>query len=142
MLEQNFTQYCKANKYPSDYDTMFEAQYNGSLGLAGHVSKHTIKSIRAEADRNRALNIQAHREYNQAILSGEVVDPSGEVARDGLVAAQRKQEEAVIEGKRVQLMSQISFIESLGGMSHRRNGNLKPSYQRTVDLYQAELLAL
>ena len=142
MTKQNFTQYCKANGYPSDYDTMFEAQYNGSLGLAGHVSKRTIKKAGETASNNRALNLKAHGEYRQAILSGEVIDPSGEITKEDLLTRQQARETAVIDGKRLQLTRQISFIKSLGRMSHKENGTLKPSYQRTVDLYQAELAGL
>ncbi len=142
MIQQNFTQYATTNGYPCDYDTMFEAQYNGSLGLAGRVSKRTVKRLEETASNNRALNNQAHREYNKAILSGEVMDPSGEVTKEDLLARIQSRETAVIQGKRDQLTSQIAFIESLGRMSHRENGNLKPKYQRTIDIYQAELASL
>ena len=142
MIEQNFTQYCTANKYPCDYDMMFEAQYNGSLGLAGHVSKRTIKCVQDTATKNRALNIQAHVEYRQAILSGEVADPSGEVTKEGLIAQQQARDNAAIQSKRSGLESSIAFIEGLGRMSHRENGKLKPSYQRTVDEYQWQLNAV
>ena len=142
MIKQNFTQYCKVNKYPCDLDMMFEAQYNGGLGLAGRVSKRTIKRVEETASNNRALNLKAHEEYCQAILSDEVIDPSGEVTKEDLLARQKARETAVIDGKRLQLTRQISFIKSLGRMSHKEDGTLRAPYQKTVDIYEAELASL
>jgi len=36
------------------------------------------------------------------------------------------------------LQGKIDFIHSLGVMSHKKNGKLKPSYQRTIDIYEEE----
>ena len=138
MLKQNFTQYAIANGYPSDYDVLD----HGDLGASGHVSGRQREAAQGRQAERAKDNKTAHIKYAEDILAGKVIDPSGEITQAGLKTAQRKREEAVIKGERWQLMGQISFIESLGKMSHRENGTLKLSYQRTVDLYQAEIEAL
>ncbi len=137
MLEQNFTQYAISNGFPSDYDILD----HGDLGPSGHVSKRARRSMQQRQSERARLNLIAHDEYNKAILSGEVVDPSSEVTKEGLLAAQQagvgKARQSKVDG----LNRNIEFIESLGRMSHKPNGQLRISYQRAVDHYKAELLA-
>lgn len=56
-------------------------------------------------------------------------------------ANQRK--EAKLEDERLAtiaiLNNKIDFIHGLGVMSHKKNGELKPLYQKTVDGYQLEI---
>ena len=142
MIKQNFTQYCIAKGYPSDYDTLFEAQYNGSLGLAGRVSKRTIKSVQVRASENRALNSKAHGEYNRAILAGEIIDPGGIITKEKLISIRHDLAEKLKQGEIMRVTRQIEIIEGLGKMSHLASGKLKLSYQRTVDHYNTELAKL
>ena len=139
MVTQNFTQYCTANNYPSDYDTLFEAQYIGSLGLAGRISKRAIKSGEDKASHNRSLNSKAHREYYNAVRSGEIIDLSGDLTKEGILAREQKASDNALQSKRDGLYRQIEIIEGLGRMSHLPSGKLKKPYQRTVDNYQDEI---
>ncbi len=139
---QNFTMFATANGYPSDYDTLFEAQYIGSLGLVGHVSKRARKARQQrQSDRTRN-NLIAHDEFNKAIIDGKVVDPSGDVTKEKLLTYKQERADAVIKSKRDGLYRQIEIIEGLGRMSHLSNGKLKISYQRVVDFCNQELITL
>lgn len=40
------------------------------------------------------------------------------------------------------LKSKIDFMHSLGIMSHKKNGELKPAYQRTIEGYETKLAVL
>lgn len=59
---------------------------------------------------------------------------------DEELAFDEKRKQANIEEERLAtidiLKSKIAFIHNLGVMSHRKNGKLKPPYQRTIDDYQ------
>ena len=52
---------------------------------------------------------------------------------------QRQVESAKVEGRLNQLYRQRDDIERLGVMSHRKNGELKPVYQRTMDIIIQEI---
>ncbi|MFA5300569.1 MAG: hypothetical protein WC389_20470 [Lutibacter sp.] len=135
----NFTQFCVKHGYPSDYDTLFEAQYNGSLRLAGHVSNRTIKKIQSTAILNREKNNQAHTEFINAILQGEVIDASGELTKESILFERKQHNNAILNSKINAINSQIQFIESLGKMSHLSGGKLKRGYQLAVDDYNNQI---
>ena len=48
---------------------------------------------------------------------------------------QEKEKQSIL----IILQSKIDFIHELGGMSHKKNGQLKPPYQITVDHYREEI---
>lgn len=129
----NFTQFCVKHGYPSDYDTLFEAQYNGSQGLAGHVSKRTIDKLQTTAIINREKNNQAHAEFIEAILQDEIIDADGELTKNSILLERKQRNNAAINSKINGINSQIQFIESLGKMSHLANGKLKKGYQLAID---------
>lgn len=52
---------------------------------------------------------------------------------------QRQLESAKVEGRLHQLYRQRDDIEQLGIMSHRKNGELKLAYQRTMDVIDQEI---
>lgn len=135
MKEQNFTQYAISNGYPSDYDILD----HGDLGPSGHVSNRARRAMQQRQAERARLNLIAHDEYNKAILAREVIDPSGEVTRGGLLSAQQAKVDSAKQSKIDGLNRNIEFIESLGRMSHKPNGKLKISYQRAVDSYKDEL---
>lgn len=135
----NFTQFCVKHGYPSDYDTLFDAQYNGSLGLAGHVSKRTIGKLQSEATANREKNNQAHTEFIEAIIQGEVIDASGELTKEKILAERKTRHNKEMQSQIDIAYTHIKFIESLGKMSHLSNGKLKKGYQIQVDDYNNQI---
>ena len=136
---QNFTQFAGEHGLPCDYDTMFEAQLLGSRGLAGRISKRQIKLGDARFRQMIMDNSKAKDLFIEAVLSGEIIDISGEYVREDLlnqqVEAHRKQQETE---KRL-IQDKIAFIESLGSMSHTNNGKLRKGYQIQVDELNKQL---
>jgi hypothetical protein len=136
--EMNFTQFATSKKLPSDYDITDHS----ALSPSGHVSN------RARADSIKALekriadNRVAHEEYRKAILSGEIIDPSGEITKEGMIAEQTLRTTKDIESQKQIILGHIKDIESYGKMSHKENGQLKIGYQRMVDDYNAQLKKL
>ncbi len=135
MKEQNFTQFAIANEYPSDYDILD----HGDLSPSGHVSGRARRAMQQRQSERATQNLIAHDEYNKAIMSSEVVDPSGEVTREALLARQQQLTNSKTKSRKNGLYRQIELIEGLGRMSHLSNGKLKISYRRTVDEYQRQL---
>jgi hypothetical protein len=140
MLEQNFTQFCKANDYTDDYSCLNHA----ALSPSGHMSKRSRDFERKEHLKRIASNLMATDAYRLAVLSGDIIDPSGAYDRDSLLEADTKRLRDKLESSISSLNQNISFIESLGSMSHKKNGELKIGHQRTVDHYnkqKAELVS-
>ena len=138
MIKQNFTQYAIANGYPSDYDILD----HGDLGSSGYVSKRQRGVAQARHSERLLFNRIAHLRYTEDILTGKVIDPSGEITRENILTYRQGLADKATESKRQGLKSNIAWIEGLGRMSHKENGTLKLSYQRTIDLYQTELADL
>lgn len=131
---QNFTQFAIEKGYPSDYDTLFQAQLLGSRGLEG--KRQSTRSIGQQDSRfheMQAKNKQAHKEFNEAILKGEVIDADGKITKEKLLAWDYDAKKKEIEGKISSIDSYIRTIEGLGTMSHKPNGKFKIGYQRTFD---------
>lgn len=135
----NFTQYCVKYGYPSDYDTLFEAQYNGSLGLAGHVAKRTINKLHDNAMNNRERNNEAHDKYTQAILNDEIIDPSGEIVKENILKYRRNAKIKELQSQINNAQSSIKFVLSLGRMSHTASGKIRKNYQLMIDLDQVKI---
>ena len=134
---QNFTQFADERGYPSDYDTMFNAQLLGGRGLEG--KRQSDRSIKAQNDdfsKMQEKNKQAHKEYEQAILDGKVIDPDGKLTREGILKRDYEFNKKELESKITNAESGIKNIERLGKMSHLDNGKLKKGYQRAVDDYK------
>lgn len=137
-MKQNFTQFAIANGFPSDYDVLD----HGDLGTSGHVSnRQRLAAQQRHLDRARNNRI-AHAEYNKAIIAGTVEDPSSDITKASLLNQERQAINSTTRSKIDNLYHQIGAIEGLGKMSHLANGKLKVGYQRTVDIYQAEIGAL
>ena len=61
---------------------------------------------------------------------------------DEINREQRVIESSKVEGRLNQLYRQRNDIEQLGIMSHRKNGELKLAYQRTIDVIRQEIWEL
>lgn len=131
---QNFTQFAIEKGYPSDYDTLFEAQLLGSRGLAGKVSKRSIGQQDERFHQMQIRNKQAHQEYREAILKGEIIDPEGKITAEKLSMEEYESKREPILKKIASIDNYIRTIEELGSMSHLPNGKLKLKYQRTIDI--------
>ena len=131
---QNFTQFAIENKYPSDYDIL----EHGMLGESGSMSKRSKSFQMRQMEKRIRDNTKAHREYEQAILRGDIVDPSKQVTKEKLLKEQDDKQLKKAKSDLQILDNKIAFIESLGPMSHKKNGELKIGYQRSVDDYNAQ----
>jgi hypothetical protein len=125
--------------YPSDYDTIFEAQLLGSRGLAGKVSNRTIKAQDERFHDMQAQNAKAHKEFYDLVKSGEIIDVSGELTQAGILAKEKRAREEKIKSEIDTLKGKIKFIESLGDMSHMKNGSLRKNFKMQVDMYNNEI---
>jgi len=138
----NFTQFCSKHGYPDDYSCMFQAQLLGSRGLAGSMSKRSIKHGDEEFDKMQARRTEAKQLYRDAIVRGEVIDPSGEVTKEDILkrrtAAAREAVESKIKGEE----NYIRTITGLGRMAHMKSGKLKKGYQLAVDTATQNITAL
>jgi hypothetical protein len=62
---------------------------------------------------------------------------------DAVIESDKKeQQKKYIDSRRSQINSRVSFIESLGLMSHKKNGDLKLAFKREVDELNNELKQL
>ena len=68
----NFTQFCIKNNFPSDYDTMFQAQLLGSRGLAGRISKRSVNSQDAKFHEMQSKNKEAHELFYNSVKNGSI----------------------------------------------------------------------
>lgn len=135
----NFTQFCKKNGYPCDYDTMFNAQLLGGRGLAGSVSKRAINKQDEEFHKMQSENKKAHQLYYDLVKNGEIIDPSGELTKEKILEREKRVNDKETQSKIEILKGKISFIESLGGMARKKKGKLKKGYQLQVDEYTKQL---
>ena len=135
----NFTQFCKKNGYPCDFDTIFEAQLLGSRGLAGSVSKRSINKQDEDFHKMQTENKKAHELFYDLVKSGEILDASGELTKENILAREKRVNDKETQSKIEILRGKISFIESLGSLSHNKNGKLKKGYQLQVDEYNNQL---
>lgn len=135
----NFTQFCKKNGYPCDYDTMFNAQLLGGRGLAGSVSKRSIKKQDEAFNKMQSENKKAHELFYNLVKNGELLDASGELTRENILAREKRLNDKETQSKIEIIKGKISFIESLGSLSHKKNGKLKKGYQLQIDEYNEQL---
>jgi hypothetical protein len=139
MEQLNFTQFCIKYGYPCDYDTTFRAQILGSRGYAGTISKRSISKQDEEFHKMQWENKKAHEIFYEKVKTGEIIDISGDLTQEKILEREKRINDENVSSKIDAINRKISFIESLGTMSHLKNGKLKKGYQSTVDLYMAEL---
>ena len=142
MKTQNFTQFCIEIGFPCDYDTMFNAQLLGSRGLAGRISTRTVKKQDEAFHEMQKLNKTAHELFYNAIKNGDLLDGSGELTREKILQREASISRDETKSKIAIIHGKIQFIESLGSMSHMKNGKLKKGYQLQIDDYNKQLTEL
>ena len=135
----NFTQFCIKHGYPCDNDTMFQAQLLGSRGLAGSISKRTISKQDDSFHKMQSENKKAHALFYEAIKNGSLIDGSGELTQENILQREKRMSDEKIKSTLEGLKGKIRFIESLGGMSHMKNGNLRKNYQMQVNEYNLQI---
>ena len=139
MEKLNFTQFCTKNGYPCDYDTIFEAQILGSRGLAGSISKRSINKQDQRFNEMQEQNKKAHNEFFELVKNGQIIDASGELTKENILAREKRLNDKETQSKIEIIKGKISFIESLGTLSHQKNGKLKKGYQLQIDEYNQQL---
>ena len=138
----NFTQFCIKNGYPCDLDTMFQAQLLGSRGLAGKVSKRSVNEQDERFHKMQAQNKKAHELFYSGVRDGSIIDGSGELTKEKILQRETRANDEAVKNEISIIRGKISFIESLGLMSHTKNGKLKKGYQCQVDEYNERLKQL
>lgn len=138
----NFTQFCTKYGYPSDYDTMFQAQLLGSRGLAGRISKRNVSKQDEDFHAMQAKNSEAKKLFYQAVKNGTLIDGSGELTQSGILQKEKQLSDDAVKSEIETLKGKIKFIESLGQMSHLKSGKLKKGYQWQVDDYNNRIKQL
>jgi hypothetical protein len=95
-------------------------------------------------ERRKRFNdvMQASEDYANAVKNWEVIDPSGKITKEKLLASESAKTAKDVNAKISSLESQIKTIEGMGTMSHLPNGKLKLKYQRTVDGYKEQIKKL
>lgn len=137
----NFTQFCVKNGLPCDYDTMFNAQLLGSRGLAGNISKRSIKNQDSDFDKMLSENKKAHDLFYQLIKSGEILDADGKLTKESIEKKEREQNNKAIQSKIDSCENYIKFICGMS-TSYLKNGKLKKSYQAAVDDHAMQIKEL
>lgn len=128
----NFTQFCTKNGYPCDYDTMFQAQLNGSRGLAGRISQRSIKAQDSDFEKMMNRNTEAHQLFYSLVKSGQLIDSDGKLTKEGILKDERDRNNKSIQSQIDSCESYIKFVCSMS-TSYLKNGKLKKSYQAGVD---------
>ena len=132
-IEQNFTQFATEHGYPSDYDITDHSM----LSPSGKVSKRAKTQGMKRLEERIRLNKQAHREYNEAILKGEIIDPTEgfqKVTKEGLEKRIEEKRQKEISGRIAQIDAQIRFAKDVG----KGKRGIKPTAQKRIDELEAE----
>lgn len=135
----NFTQFCVKNGYPCDLDTIFQAQLLGGRGLAGKVSKRSVNEQDERFHKMQLENKKAHELFYSGVRDGSIIDGSGELTKEKILQRETRANDEAVKSEISIIRCKISFIESLGSMSHMKNGKLKKGYQCQVDEYNERL---
>lgn len=135
----NFTQFCIKYGYPCDLDTMFQAQLLGGRGLDGKVSKRSVSAQDERFHKMQSENKKAHDLFYSGVSNGSIIDASGELTKEKIFQRETMLNDEAAKSEINIIRGKISFIESLGSMSHMKNGKLKKGYQCQVDEYNERL---
>lgn len=135
MVTENFTQFCVRNHYTSEWDIVDHA----ALSPSGHCSNHERANKIKALDKRMTSNKLAHREYEAAILKGEIVDPSSEYTIEELKRQQQAAQDKIKNDKIGQLENRIHYLSDFG---KGKTGKIRPSYQREIDKCKAELILI
>lgn len=130
-IEMNFTQFASSIGKPSDFDVLD----HGDLSPSGKVSKRSRKAAQARQAERLKQNNEAHDAYREAILAGDIIDPSGKFTKEDFERRIREAAERKREGRRAQIRSQIQFTRDLG----QGKRGLKPTARKTIGRIEKEL---
>jgi len=141
----NFTQYAISQGAPSDYCITDHSSLSPSGRRTKIGEKRSTLALLDRMDRNS----RAKADYRELILSGDIVDPDGEYVKQEMLDRTRRHEVKQAESQLQVIGSKTDFINSLGSMSHKKNGQLRKGFQSQRDelttereIVQAKLLIL
>ncbi len=100
-----------------------------------------VPGIDIGPDQVRRMSDRQKEKNSEAILKGnEILREIKQLVKPDIQVAQEQDAESVrkASSRLTQINGQIRTINGLGVMSHKPNGELKPKYQRTVDIYEQE----
>ncbi len=137
----NFTQFCKKNNLPSDYDTLFEAQLLGGRGLDGKISKKAIKTQDDKFLEMQKKNKEAHELFYNAVKKGDIIDASGKLEKEEIIKKEADFHNIKIENEIKNLQSYIDLVKSMK-TSYLKNGKLKKGYQLAVNDHELKIANL
>jgi len=125
--EQNFTQFAKENGYPSDDEVLD----HGTLSPSGKSSKRAKKAAQERHLERLEQNKKAHREYEEAIRSGQVIDPTGEITKEKIEQRELSQADADTRNRIEEINARIDLLQRTGLST--KTGKMRPKYQKEID---------
>lgn len=128
--EQNFTMFAREHGFTDDFSVLD----HGQLSPSGKVSKRGRSAAMRRMEERIESNKQGHEAFRKAILEGKVIDPSGEVTKEGLLAEQKERAAKKIESRLAQIDAQIRFTRDAG----QGKRGTKPSAQKQIDALEEE----
>ena len=128
--ELNFTQYCGKYGFTDDYSRLDHGDLSPSGRRTKRGEKARLQRMRSRFD----SNTEGHNAYISAILSGDVIDPSGETTKEKLDIANAGQKAKAAAERISQITSQIQFLSDVG----RGKRGIKPKYQKLINQLTAE----
>ena len=133
--EMNITQYTKSVGADDNFVDLLAANDPNRMRFGNNVLNRTNDRILSKQD----AYYRAREDYRRLVKEGKIIDPSGEFKRENLVSEENARLDEKTKSEINKIENQIKTIENLGSMSHGKNGKLKPSYQRTVDVYRSQI---
>lgn len=125
--EQNFTQFAKENGYPADGDVLDHS----TLSPSGKSSKRAKKAAQERHLERLEQNKKAHREYEESIRTGQIVDPTGEVTKEKIEQRELSQANARTRARIAQINARIDLLQRTGLST--KTGKMRPKYQKEID---------
>lgn len=133
--EMNITQYTESVGAGDSFGDLLAANDPNSMRYGEKNLRKTNERILSKQDKYYA----AREDYRNLVKEGKIIDPSGEFTKEDLLKSDAKITDEKTKSEINRIERQIQTIENLGTMSHKKDGSLKPTYQRTVDIYKSQL---
>lgn len=133
---QNFTQFAKSQGAPSDFDITDHALLSPSGTISKRAKGQALERLLDRIEKNK----QAHRDFEAAIIAGEIIDSEGKVTKESLEDEQKQRDQKKIDSRVSQIDTQIRNLKNVG---IGKKGTIKPSFQKEIDsleIEKAELL--
>lgn len=131
---QTYAQFASENGYPTEMDTMFEAQMLGGRGLEG--KRQSVQNIKSQDNAFIALQdnlSKGKNEYIDLVKRGEIIDPSGSYKKEVLLSNEKALKIKEIQSQILVQENYLKMVDSLGGMAKKENGEFKTAYKRGVE---------